>query len=136
MGESNYCDSHTAAYQQEVRRVEEKFNGFELHHILRRDNKVVDAFARLGLSREPPPLSVFMQDLFKPSIWFEEDTLVCSLGASPDKGNSIPILRTPLGENGSAPVSEANSGVSVGPITPSAEPVGEVVAIVRPPSPW
>jgi ribonuclease HI len=34
MGESNYHDSRMAAYQQEVKRLEEKFDGFELHHIL------------------------------------------------------------------------------------------------------
>jgi ribonuclease HI len=35
MGELNYCESHTVAYRQEVRRLEENFDGFELHHILR-----------------------------------------------------------------------------------------------------
>jgi hypothetical protein len=35
MGESNYRDSRMAAYRHEVRRLEEKFNNFELHHILR-----------------------------------------------------------------------------------------------------
>jgi hypothetical protein len=33
MGESNYHDSYMAAYRQEVRKLEEKFDGFELHHI-------------------------------------------------------------------------------------------------------
>jgi hypothetical protein len=32
-----------AAYSQEVRHLEEKFDDFKLHHILRRDNKVADA---------------------------------------------------------------------------------------------
>jgi ribonuclease HI len=35
MGESNCRDSRMAAYRQEVRRLEEKFDGFEFHHILR-----------------------------------------------------------------------------------------------------
>jgi ribonuclease HI len=34
MGQSNCRDSLMAAYQQEVRKLEEKFDGFELHHIL------------------------------------------------------------------------------------------------------
>jgi ribonuclease HI len=34
MGESNYRDSYMVAYRHEVRRLE-KFDGFELHHILR-----------------------------------------------------------------------------------------------------
>jgi ribonuclease HI len=45
MGESNYHDIQMVAYRQDVRRLEEKFDGFELHHILRRDNEAADAFA-------------------------------------------------------------------------------------------
>jgi ribonuclease HI len=35
MGESYCRDLRMAAYWQEVRKLEEKFDGFELHHILR-----------------------------------------------------------------------------------------------------
>jgi ribonuclease HI len=35
MGESNYHDSHMVSYRQEVRRLEEKIDSFELQHILR-----------------------------------------------------------------------------------------------------
>jgi ribonuclease HI len=35
MGESNCHDSRMVAYRQEIRKLEEKFDGFELHHILR-----------------------------------------------------------------------------------------------------
>jgi hypothetical protein len=72
MGESNYHDSCTAAYQQEVRNLE-KFNGFELHHILWQDNEATDTLTQLESSCEPTPLYVFKQDLLKPSIWLEED---------------------------------------------------------------
>jgi hypothetical protein len=34
MGESNCHDSRMDAYRQEIRKLEEKFDGFELHHIL------------------------------------------------------------------------------------------------------
>jgi ribonuclease HI len=34
MGESNYRNSYMTSYRQEVRKLEEKFDGFELHHIL------------------------------------------------------------------------------------------------------
>jgi hypothetical protein len=34
MGELNYYDSRMAAYQQEGRKLEEKFDAFERHHIL------------------------------------------------------------------------------------------------------
>jgi hypothetical protein len=43
MGESNCHDPCMVAYRQNVRKIEEKFDGFELHHILRRDNEAVDA---------------------------------------------------------------------------------------------
>jgi hypothetical protein len=39
--------------------LKEKFDNFELHHILRWDNEAADALVRLGPSREPPPLGVF-----------------------------------------------------------------------------
>jgi ribonuclease HI len=34
MGESNCRDPHMAAYRLEVRKRKEKFDGFELHHVL------------------------------------------------------------------------------------------------------
>jgi ribonuclease HI len=34
MGESNYHDSRMAAYRQEIMKLEEQFDSFELHHIL------------------------------------------------------------------------------------------------------
>jgi hypothetical protein len=76
-------------YQQEVRRLEENFDGFELHHILRRDNEAVDALARLGSSRELPPLGVFAQDLLKPSIQLKEDTSALGPEASPGEGGLV-----------------------------------------------
>jgi hypothetical protein len=59
MGESNYRDSHMVAYWQEVMKLEGKFDGFELHHILRRDNEAANALAQLGSSHEPTPPGVF-----------------------------------------------------------------------------
>jgi ribonuclease HI len=35
MGESNCRDSRMVAYQQDLRKLEEKLDDFELHHILR-----------------------------------------------------------------------------------------------------
>jgi ribonuclease HI len=54
MGESHCRDPCMAAYRQEVRRLEEKFDGFEIRHILRRDNKATYALAWLGSSWESP----------------------------------------------------------------------------------
>jgi hypothetical protein len=52
MGESNCHDTSKAAYRQEVRKLEENFDGFDLHHIHWRDNEVADALSQLGSSRE------------------------------------------------------------------------------------
>jgi ribonuclease HI len=60
MGESNCHDSRMVAYQQEVRKLEEKFDGFKLHHILQQDNEATDALTQFGSSRAPPLLDVFM----------------------------------------------------------------------------
>jgi hypothetical protein len=133
MGESNCHDSRMAAYWQEVRKLEEMFNGFKLHHILRQDNTSIDALVRLGSSREPTPPGVFAHDLFKFSIRLEEDVLVCSPGTSPNKGTLVPIPKTPPRENSPTSTSGANPGASAGPIAPSPGPEGEVAAVVGPP---
>jgi hypothetical protein len=80
-----------AAYHQEVRKLEEKFNGFELHHVLQHHNEANDALARLGSSREQPPPGVFIQDLIKLSIRLDEDNPTPTLGTQPDGGGPIPI---------------------------------------------
>jgi hypothetical protein len=46
----------------------EKFDGFELHHILRCDNETTNALAQLGSSRDQLPPGVFIPDLIKSSI--------------------------------------------------------------------
>jgi hypothetical protein len=72
-GESNCRDPRIAAYHQRVRRLEDKFNGFELHHILRCDNEVINTLTRLGSNHGHPPPGVFIQDLIEPSIRLDED---------------------------------------------------------------
>jgi hypothetical protein len=63
-------------------RLEETFDDFELHHILRRDNEAADALARLGSSREPP------------SIRLEEDVLTLMLGTTLGEHNLVPVPKT------------------------------------------
>ena len=62
MKESSYHDAKMAAYYQEIRWLEDKFNGLELNHIPRRLNKVADALAKATSSREPVPTGVFASD--------------------------------------------------------------------------
>jgi hypothetical protein len=124
----------TPAWQHTERRLE-KFDDFELHHILRRDSEVVDALTWLGSSGEPPPLSVFTQDLFKPSIQLEEDVSAPAPRTSLGEDSSAPTPGTPSGKCGVAPAFEADLGASAGPFGQGWEPRQEIAAIVRPPGP-
>ena len=56
---------------QEVRRLEDKFNGLELNHIPRRLNEAADALAKAASGREPVLTGVFASDQHKPSVRYE-----------------------------------------------------------------
>ena len=71
MKESSYHDAKMAAYCQEVRRLEDKFDGLELNHIPRRLNEAADTLAKAASGREPVPTGVFASDQHKPSVCYE-----------------------------------------------------------------
>ena len=71
MKESSYHNAKIATYCQEVRWLEDKFNGLELNHIPRCLNKVADAHAKAASGREPVPSGVFASDQHKPSVRYE-----------------------------------------------------------------
>ena len=56
------------AYCQEVRRLEDRFNGLELNHILRHLNEAADTLTKAASGREPVPAGVFASDQHKPSV--------------------------------------------------------------------
>ena len=68
MKESGCHDTKMEAYCQEVRRLEDKFDGLELNHIPRRLNEAADTLAKAASSREPVPTGVFASDQHKPSV--------------------------------------------------------------------
>ena len=55
-------------YCQEVRWLEDKFDGLELNHIPRRLNEAADALAKTASSQEPVPTGVFASDQHKSSV--------------------------------------------------------------------
>ena len=71
MMESSYHDAKMVAYCQEVRRLEERFDGLELNHIPRRLNEAADALAKAASGQEPVPMGIFASDQHKPSVRYE-----------------------------------------------------------------
>src|SRR5438132_13211691 len=57
-----------AAYLAKVRKLERRFLGLEVKHILRRDNQLTDELARISSSGTPSPVGVFEERLSQPSI--------------------------------------------------------------------
>jgi ribonuclease HI len=45
LGELNCHDPRMATHRQEVRKLEEKFSNFELHHVFYHDNEAADTLA-------------------------------------------------------------------------------------------
>ena len=71
MKELGYHDTKMAAYYQEVRWLEDKFDGLELNHIPRRLNEAADTLAKAASGREPVPMDVFATNQHKPLVRYE-----------------------------------------------------------------
>jgi ribonuclease HI len=56
------------AYVQEVRKLENKFSGLEVHHVVREHNVGADILSKLGSTCAQVPVGVFVQELKQPSI--------------------------------------------------------------------
>ena len=72
MKESSCHDAKMAMYYQEVRRLEDKFDGLELNHIPRRLNEAADALTKAASSRESVPMGIFASDQHKSSVHYKE----------------------------------------------------------------
>ena len=71
MKESSCHNAKMDAYCQEVRWLEDKFDGLELNHIPRRLNEAADALAKATSGREPVPMGIFASDQHKPLVHYE-----------------------------------------------------------------
>jgi ribonuclease HI len=56
------------AYVMEVRKLENKLSGLEIHHVIRDNNVRVDVLSKLGSTRAQVLAGVFVQELKHPSI--------------------------------------------------------------------
>jgi hypothetical protein len=55
-------------YVQEVRKLENKFSGLKVHHVVREHNVGANVLSKLGSTRAHVPAGVFVQELKQPSI--------------------------------------------------------------------
>jgi ribonuclease HI len=55
-------------YCTAVRKLEDKFEGLEFHHVERDRNTAADAWSKLGSSRTQVPPGIFVQEVLNPSI--------------------------------------------------------------------
>jgi hypothetical protein len=56
------------AYYLEVRKLENKFYGLEIHHVVSDNNIAADVLPMLGSTRAQVPIGVFVHELHAPSI--------------------------------------------------------------------
>jgi len=55
-------------YVEEIRKLENKFSGLEIHHIDRDNNVGADVLSKLGSTRVAIPPGVFVHELHHPSV--------------------------------------------------------------------
>nr|ABF97190.1 retrotransposon protein, putative, Ty3-gypsy subclass [Oryza sativa Japonica Group] len=67
-------DVNMTAYRQEVRKLEDKFDGLELTHVLRHNNEAADRLANFGSKLEAAPSDVFVEHLYEPTVPRKEIT--------------------------------------------------------------
>jgi len=56
------------AYVAEIRKLENKFSGLEIHHVIRDNNMAADVLSKLSSDRAEVPPGTFVHELHHPSI--------------------------------------------------------------------
>jgi hypothetical protein len=72
MKNSHCRDQKMEAYCDEVRRLEDKFNGLELNYIARRYNETTNELAKIASGRTTVPPDVFSRDIYSPSVKLDD----------------------------------------------------------------
>jgi hypothetical protein len=70
-------------YCTAVRKLEDKFEGLEFHHVERDRNTAADALSKLGFSRTQVPFGVFVQEVLHPSISLDR-VEECNIPSQPE----------------------------------------------------
>ena len=82
-------------YCAAVRKLEDKFEGLEFHHVERDHNVAADALSKLGTSRAQVPPRVFVQEIQQPSVAIDymEECHSASGKRRPNNDWREPIIR-------------------------------------------
>ena len=96
MKESSYKRPLMAAYCQEVCKLEDKFQGIELHHVPRKDNDAADFLAKLAARRDSSPSGVFINDIHEPFARILESPIQTHPDAQPALRGSNPDAQSAL----------------------------------------
>jgi hypothetical protein len=72
------------AYVAEIRKLENKFSGLEIHHVIR-DNMRADVFSKRGSNRANIPPEVFVHELHQPSIKISDSSSIAQSPKEPDQ---------------------------------------------------
>jgi ribonuclease HI len=107
MKNSHCRDPKMEAYYDEVRRLEDKFNGLELNHIARRYNETADELAKIASGRTTVPPDVFSRDLHQPSVKTDDTPEPEKASAQPEAPSAQPEAPSAQPEEPSAPEGEA-----------------------------
>jgi ribonuclease HI len=73
------------AYVMEIRKLENKFSGLEIHHVIRDNNVGTDVLSKLCSDRANVPLGVFIHELHHPSIKAPDSSSITQDPKEPDQ---------------------------------------------------
>jgi hypothetical protein len=73
------------AYVAEIRKLESKFSGLEIHHVIHDNNVGPDVLSKLGSDRANVPLGVFVHELHLPSIKTPDSSIMAQGPKEPDR---------------------------------------------------
>jgi hypothetical protein len=73
------------AFVMEIRKLENKFSGLEIHHVVRNNNVGEDVCSKLGSDRENVPSGVFVHKLHHPSIKAPDQSTIAPSPSEPDR---------------------------------------------------